>query len=141
MTDPAPVAGDAVADEARIVALVRRFYELALADELLGPMFRATIDDFEEHFRIVQDFWSHALLGTDRYKRGTPYSHHTTLVVEEAHFARWMAAFTQAVGETLIFPLDALALKRAAHMTESFKMGMLPLPTPRAAAPAHATLQ
>lgn len=116
--------------EARIMAMVRRFYELCLEDDLLGPMFRATIDDFEEHYGIVQDFWSHALLGTTRYKRGTPFTHHLNLKVEEAHFARWMQAFTRAVSETLPFPLDALALKRAEHMTHSFKAGLLPLPTP-----------
>lgn len=115
-------------NEAAIEAMVRRFYDLSLADDVLGPMFRAAIDDFEGHYRIVTDFWSHALIGTDRYKRGTPFTHHLGLEVSEVHFDRWMRAFEQAVGETLVFPLDALALKRAAHMTESFKAGMLPLP-------------
>jgi hemoglobin len=127
--------------EAQIAAMVRRFYDLALADALLGPMFHATIADFDAHYAIVGDFWSHALLGTSRYKRGTPYVHHTNLQVEEAHFDRWMAAFTRAVGETLPFPFDALALKRAAHMTESFKVGLLPLPVPKMRAPGSATLQ
>jgi hemoglobin len=137
MTDP-DVSPEA---EALITTMVRRFYDLALADDLLGPMFRATIPDLDEHYGIVGDFWSHALLGTSRYKRGTPFTHHTQLQVEEAHFDRWMAAFTRAVGETLPFPLDALALKRAAHMTESFKMGMLPLPVPKIHAPGSTTLQ
>ena len=113
--------------EVAIEALVRRFYELALADDVLGPMFRETIDDFEAHYRIVQDFWSHALLGTDRYKRGTPYVHHTQLKVEEVHFERWMACFAAAVEETLPPGLAEPAMKRARHMTESFRMGLLPL--------------
>ena len=127
-TATAPVAS--AEDEARITALVRRFYELSLADAVLGPLFAAAIADFDDHYRIVADFWSHALLGTSRYQRGTPYSHHVGMVVTEDHFTRWMAAFAQAVGETLTFPLDALALKRAEHMTQSFKMGLLPLPKP-----------
>ncbi|MEJ2408276.1 MAG: group III truncated hemoglobin [Novosphingobium sp.] len=117
--------------EAAIMAMVRRFYELSLEDDLLGPMFRAEIGDFEEHYGIVADFWSHALLGTDRYKRGTPYVHHTKLKVEEAHFERWMAAFGQAVEEELPPELAEPAMQRARHMTESFKMGLLPLPTPK----------
>lgn len=129
-----------VADEAHITAMVRRFYDLALEDDLLGPMFRATIPDFNEHYGIVGDFWSHALLGTSRYQRGHPYTHHTHLTVEEAHFERWMTAFVRAVGETLPAPLAEAALKRAVHMTASFKMGMLPLPTPRAPAQQSATL-
>ena len=117
------------ASEDDIRALVLRFYELALEDDLLGPMFRETISDFDEHYGIVQDFWSHTLLGTDRYKRGTPYVHHTHLKVEEAHFDRWMTAFEQAAHEMLPPEATDLALKRAAHMTLSFKAGMLPLPT------------
>lgn len=116
------------------MAMVRRFYALALEDDLLGPMFRAEIDDFDAHYGIVADFWSHALLGTDRYQRGTPFVHHTKLVVQEAHFDRWMAAFEQAVSETLPPALAGPAMKRALHMTESFRMGMLPLPAPKAPA-------
>lgn len=120
--------------ETAIMAMVRRFYALALEDDLLGPMFRAEIDDFDAHYGIVADFWSHALLGTDRYQRGTPFVHHTKLVVQEAHFDRWMAAFEQAVSETLPPALAGPAMKRALHMTESFRMGMLPLPAPKAPA-------
>lgn len=116
--------------EAAIAALVRRFYALALDDDLLGPMFREVIHDFDEHYHIVEDFWSHALLGTDRYKRGTPYVHHTHLKVEEEHFTRWMAAFAQAAKETLPPDLAEAAMKRAEHMTRSFRMGLLPLTPP-----------
>lgn len=119
-----------IASEADIAALVRRFYALALGDDLLGPMFRAEITDFDAHFTVVEDFWSHSLLGTDRYQRGTPYSHHAHLKVEAAHFDRWMNAFTTAAHETLPSAAAMLALKRAAHMTTSFKAGMLPLPPP-----------
>ncbi len=128
--DPGPAA-DQVASEAEIAALVQRFYALSLQDDLLGPMFRAIIPDFPAHYQIVQDFWSHALLGTERYQRGTPYSHHGHLKVEEIHFDRWNTAFTAAAHETLPPVAAALALSRAAHMTLSFKAGMLPLPTPR----------
>jgi hemoglobin len=124
-----------IVTEDDIRALVLRFYELSLADDLLGPMFRAAITDFDEHYGIVQDFWSHALLGTSRYQRGTPYAHHTHLKVEAAHFDRWMAAFTQAAEETLPPAAAMMALKRAVHMTKSFKMGLLPLPEPKA--PVH----
>lgn len=120
-----------IVTEAQIGAMVRRFYALSLEDDMLGPMFRMAIQDFEDHYRIVEDFWSHSLLGTDRYQRGTPYSHHVHLKVEPAHFDRWMTAFTAAVHETLPPAGAELALKRANHMMTSFKAGMLPLPAPR----------
>lgn len=130
--EPQPRAdyGDPAA-EAQITAMVARFYEVCLADDLLGPMFRTAIPDLEPHMAIVADFWSHALLGTHRYQRGTPYSHHTHLSVEEEHFDRWMAAFALATRECLSPDKAELAMKRAVHMTASFKMGMLPLPAPR----------
>lgn len=119
-------------DEDTIRQLVRRFYALALADDLLGPMFRATIADLEAHMQVVDDFWSHVVLGTHRYN-DHPYVHHTHLKVEPAHFDRWMAAFEQAVGETLPPAAAGRALGRARQMTASFKAGLLPLPKPPAA--------
>lgn len=131
-TDLDPGSGaPQIATETQISAMVRRFYALSFEDDLLGPMFRMAIQDFDSHYRIVEDFWSHSLLGTERYQRGTPYSHHTHLKVEPEHFDRWMAAFTAAVEDTLPPAGIALALRRAAHMTTSFKAGMLPLPAPR----------
>jgi len=116
--------------EVAIAAMVRRFYALAFEDDLLGPMFRAEISDLDEHYGIVTDFWSHALLGTQRYQRGTPYVHHTHLKLVPEHFTRWMAAFRQAVSEELPPDLAQLALKRADHMTGSFRAGLLPLTPP-----------
>lgn len=115
--------------EEHIVRLVRRFYALAFADELLGPLFRRHIADLEAHYAVVENFWSYSLLGTDRYK-GTPYAPHAHLTVEEAHFAHWLRAFETAARETLPAPAAGLAVRRARHMTESFKMGLLPLKPP-----------
>ncbi len=131
--DIGPAVAEGEMAEIAINALVRRFYALCNEDDRLGPMFAKVIPDFPEHYGFVRDFWSHALLGTDRYQRGTPYSHHLTLTVEEEDFTRWMTAFEQAVGECLPEDLGAAAMQRARHMTESFKMGMLPLPKPGSA--------
>ncbi len=118
------------ATEADITALVARFYALALEDDLLGPMFRATIPDLEGHLRIVENFWSTHLLGTARYA-GSAYPQHVHLKVEPAHFDRWMAAFTRAVDETLPAAAADSAMRRARQMTSAFKAGMLPLPATR----------
>lgn len=118
------------ATEADITALVGRFYELALADDLLGPIFRATIPDLESHLRIVESFWSTHLLGSALYA-GSAFPQHVHLKVEPAHFDRWMAAFTQAVDETLPAVAADSAMRRARQMTSAFKAGMLPLPPTR----------
>ncbi|CAN5241590.1 hypothetical protein BH10PSE15_BH10PSE15_00320 [soil metagenome] len=118
------------ATEADITALVGRFYALALDDDLLGPMFRATIPDLEPHLRIVENFWSTHLLGAARYA-GSAYPQHVHLRVEPVHFDRWMAAFTKAVDETLPVAAADSAMRRARQMTSAFKAGMLPLPPTR----------
>ena len=38
--------------------MVRLFYERGLADELLGPIFREAIHDWEAHIPVVASFWS-----------------------------------------------------------------------------------
>ena len=63
-------------DEQHIAQLVRSFYGRARADALLRPVFEDAITDWDEHHRIVEDFWSRTLLGTNRYQ-GHPYGVHT----------------------------------------------------------------
>ena len=115
--------------EEQIWDLVRRFYDLALADETLGPLFRGSIPNLEEHLAIVQNFWSHALLGTKRYY-GTAYPAHARLIVEEDHFTRWMEAFSRAATETLPPAAAEQTLRRARQMMQGFRMGLRPLKDP-----------
>lgn len=119
MSDPQSVT------EETIALLVRRFYDLARADESLGPMFAEAIADWEGHQQIVSDFWSHALLGTGRYK-GSPFAPHLRLPIELDHFGRWLALFRRAAEETLPAAMAQQAVAKAAHMTESFKAGLFP---------------
>jgi hemoglobin len=111
--------------EEQIIELVDSFYKSARADEDLGPLFNATISDWEHHLLTVVDFWSHVLLRTNRYHRH-PFPAHMHLPIKLAHFDRWLALFNTAADETL--PPDAAqkAKARAAHMTESFRVGIFP---------------
>jgi len=93
-----PPAGELT--EAMVAALVRDFYGRVHDDTLLGPMFRAVVPDWDEHLQVVTDFWSRALLGTDRY-RGCVMGAHGRLRMTPAHFDRWMALFRRSVAVTL----------------------------------------
>src|SRR5215831_18900467 len=86
--------------EAAIAACVDNFYARALADEDLGPMFRAAIDDLPAHLQIIRNFWSHALLGTGRYS-GSAYAAHAKLPIEWPHFERWLTLFEAAARQDL----------------------------------------
>ncbi len=111
--------------EQAIMSCVRSFYGKARQDPLLGPIFAASVHDWETHYRTVADFWSRALLGTDRYK-GHPFPFHTKLPIEPQHFERWLALFGEATESRLPPDLAAAAMAKARHMAESFKAGIFP---------------
>ncbi|MDD2767990.1 MAG: group III truncated hemoglobin [Methylococcus sp.] len=115
------------ATEQQIAELVRRFYERALKNDSLRPVFEAAITDWDAHHRTVQDFWSRTLLDTARY-RGHPYPIHAQLPLKPEHFDTWLELFRETAREVL--PADAAerAVGRAEHMAESFKAGMFSFP-------------
>lgn len=114
--------------ENRIYRMVERFYELGGQDAILAPIFSA-IPDQPGHFRIVADFWSHAIYGTQRYQ-GSPFPVHMRLDFPAEAFERWLAAFETAAAE-ILSPMEAeIALGRARHMTHSFRVGLFPYTLP-----------
>ena len=119
-------------DEQHIAQLVRSFYGRARADALLRPVFEDAITDWDEHHRIVEDFLSRTLLGTNRYQ-GHPYGVHTRLSLRPEHFDRWLALFRETAFEVLPPAAAGQAIARVEHMAESFKVGLFtfdhPLPS------------
>ena len=113
--------------EQQVATLVQRFYERALADDALRPVFQQAISDWDTHHRVVGDFWSKTLLGTQRYQ-GHPYVVHARLPLTNEHFARWLALFRATAEEVLSADLAAQAIARAEHMAESFQAGILSNP-------------
>ncbi len=110
--------------EVAIEKCVRRFYDGAHADPLLGPVMRSIVD-FERHVGIVCDFWSHVLLGTNRYQ-GPAYPAHVNLPIRPEHFDRWLELFADAAAAELA-PVHAKhAMEKARHMAKSFMAGMFP---------------
>jgi hemoglobin len=82
-------------DEPTLERLVRRFYETARRDELLGPVF-SRVSDWEAHVVTIATFWSSVALMTGRY-HGQPMRAHIPLGLTTAHFARWLALWTETV--------------------------------------------
>lgn len=122
--------------EEAIAACVRVFYGKAREDALLGPIFNAKVDDWDVHLRVVTNFWSKALLGTERYN-GSPFVVHMNLPIELDHFSRWLALFEETAKDTLPPDLAAKALAKANHMAESFKAGIFPFAGPDGAPSRH----
>ena len=116
------------AQEAAIDWMVRRFYELGLADPVLGPIFREAIHDWEPHLRVVADFWSGSIHGTGRYQ-GNSYAPHLRLNFGVEAFAHWLAAFETAARESLAHDDAERAIRIARHMSMSFETGLFPFRT------------
>lgn len=114
--------------EAAIDRMVRLFYELGLADDVLGPIFRENIHDWEPHIKRVVDFWSGVVHGTDRYQ-GNAFAPHLKLKFEANAFDHWIAVFESAANDALAPEDAAKAIRIARHMAESFRAGLFPFKT------------
>ncbi len=101
--------------EAAIDACVRAFYDLARADDLLGPVFNGAIRDWAAHLKTMNDFWSGALTGTTRYQ-AAPFPPHLKLDMTQDHFDRWRDLWLPAAQKYLPEPLRSKAVSAGEHM-------------------------
>ncbi|MBP2290642.1 group III truncated hemoglobin [Azospirillum rugosum] len=128
-------ANPALTPEA-IAALVRRFYDAARADPVLGPSF-AGVADWEEHFEVIERFWASALLGTKSYK-GNPFMAHVNLDLTPESFTRWLALFKDAADAVLPPAYAEQAVAKANHMARSLTAGLFTIPGRKYQPPAYA---
>ena len=102
--------------EAAIRACVRDFYDKAKVDPLLGPVFNGAIRDWGKHLTTMDDFWSGALLGTQRYT-AAPFPPHLKLTMGQEHFDRWRDLWLPSAQAKLPEPLAARAVSMGEHMS------------------------
>ena len=105
--------------------LVRAFYEQALVDPVIGPVFKRNVADWEHHFMLAADFWSRSLLGTTRYT-GSPFTPHLSLNLKPAFFERWIALFKIAAASRLQPAAAQAAISKVEHMSVCFQAGLFP---------------
>ncbi|MEZ4828137.1 MAG: group III truncated hemoglobin [Bacteroidia bacterium] len=113
----------ATADDIRL--LVDDFYDLALADELLGPIFTERIapEKWPSHKIRIYLFWETILLGIEDETRrygGSPFAPHIGLALEKQHFDRWLQLFTDTVQRHFSGPKAEEAVWRAGQMAQLF---------------------
>lgn len=113
-----------------IATLVRRFYDAARADPILGPSFTG-VTDWEEHFEVIERFWASALLGSKSYTRsykGNPFMAHVNLDLTPESFTRWLALFKDAADSVLPPVYAEQAVAKANHMARSLTAGLFTIP-------------
>ena len=128
MTTPDPRPG-AVASpshlphEAGITGLVHAFYARARTDWLLGPVFEAAVDDWDEHLDTLVRFWCSVLLRAGSY-RGNPMAAHRPLGLDDQHFARWLALWDRTARETLPREQALHVFATAQRIGRSLRIGL-----------------
>ncbi len=101
--------------------LVDTFYGKVRKDELLGPVFDDRIQDrWPQHLQKMYTFWQTVLLGEQTYF-SSPFPPHATLPVNEQHFNRWLALFSETLEELFEGKIKEEAMWRAGKMADMFQ--------------------
>lgn len=89
-----------VLDEFSIASLINRFYEKVRLDPLLGPVFNAAVNDWEEHKVLLTKFWASVALRAGSY-RGNPMAAHRPHPIRAEHFSHWLALWRETTHDML----------------------------------------
>jgi hemoglobin len=108
-----------IQNRADIQYLVENFYKTALADELIGPVFKAANFSLEQHIPVMVSFWETILLDVVTY-RGNPMLKHIELnrrvPLNPLHFDRWMQIWIQTVNRKFNGLTAQQAINRASSI-------------------------
>ena len=110
-------------DEAMIDRLVRAFYARVRADETLGPIFAARIEDWEPHLKRMCAFWSAVTLMSGAY-HGQPMQKHLPLPIDASHFDRWLELFADTAREMCPPKAADCFIERSQKIAESLELGL-----------------
>ncbi len=93
-----------LATRADVDRLLRTFYERALVDPLLAPVFETlAVVGLDEHLPVVGDFWEQILFRTVRYQGHFGPVHealHRQHDLTDDRFERWLALWCDTVDES-----------------------------------------
>jgi len=112
-----------IRDKEDIKIFIDAFYKKVRKDDLLGPVFNFRIEEGEwgTHLERMYDFGNTVLFAARDY-RGNPFSKHTTLSIEAAHFKQWMALMNATVDERFMGPKTEEVKMRVAKMGAMFQL-------------------
>ena len=119
---PAEDAGIDIS-ETMIADLVHSFYARVRLDPLIGPIFNAKVEDWDDHLGKLCAFWSSIILRTGRYD-GRPLRPHLRLPLEGRHFDRWLDLFERTALDVLPREAAFLFIDRARRIADSFDMAV-----------------
>lgn len=96
----------ALENKADVSILVRSFYDKIREDEMLGPIFKEAIHDWEPHLEKLTDFWEGNLFFFVKTKyNGDPKTAHNELdeklhnSLTMNHFGHWINIWLETIDE------------------------------------------
>ncbi len=110
-------------DEAMIARLVHGFYAHVREDALIGPIFNARVENWDNHLAQICLFWSSVALMTGNY-HGRPMQKHLPLPADGRHFDRWLELFEATARELCPPKAAAHFIERAHRIAESLELGI-----------------
>ena len=110
-----------IKSRADVHLLVSSFYDKVKMDELLGPFFNDTIQDWDKHINHLTDFWESSLFLRTRFS-GDPLEKHIEVdnnhnnSITEKHFGVWLNLWLQTIDELFEGNFAENAKRRARKM-------------------------
>jgi hemoglobin len=105
-----------IADGEDVALVVRRFYQAAIPDPLLGHLFRVGGIEWDSHIPLITSFWARELLGTPGYAGNVASAHLPVMAAPtfgSAALERWVELFCETVDEDFVGPVAERAKARA----------------------------
>ncbi|HEX6979056.1 MAG TPA: group III truncated hemoglobin [Alphaproteobacteria bacterium] len=106
-----------------IAVLVDRFYAKVRRDPMIGPLFNATIEDWDAHLATLRAFWSSVMLTSGRYK-GSTMAAHMKLPIQPEFFTRWLELWRETTNELFVPAVAEQFCLKANRIAESLKLGL-----------------
>lgn len=107
-------------DRADVEALLRRFYNRALTDDvLIEPFAELRSEGLDNHIPIMCDFWETVLFRAGRYRGSALTVHrviHQRTPLSSKHFVRWLTIWRATVDEMYRGPAAERAKVQAARI-------------------------
>lgn len=115
-------------DEQSVSELVDRFYARVRQDDVIGPIFNESVENWDAHLALLKDFWGTVLLAQGRYK-GNPMLAHFNLPIREHFFDRWLGLFNETARDIFVPEAADKVVGRATQIAANMRR-VLPLQQP-----------
>jgi len=109
-----------IATREDVQLLVDRFYKKVLEDDVIGFIFKKTINFiWEKHIPTMYDFWDSMLFNTAVYKGNPMVKHivlHAKIELTDERFDRWILLWEKTIDENFKGEKATLAKQKAIMM-------------------------